>query len=379
MDLTVTLSTRRDESWLELAGVLDYATVPYVRRMVFDRFDAGCRWIVLDASRLRIMDAASINVVLYLQRRAERLGGGLRLVHPAGTVLAAVEITGVAKQLHVYDELDWPAADRQRHPVDLDQLRIVDGYWPAEAADLLHRLHALDPADPLRQRLRTDVIEACLPAARRLARRYANHGEPFADLLQVAALGLVKAVDGFDPQRGIGFGAYATPTITGELKRYFRDHTGAVRLPRRLQELRLQIGSARDTLHQQQHQQPSQAELAAHLHADEQDVSEALDATTMVRPLSLDAPTRTMDEGTTVADTLGVEATEYDLIEFRESLRTLLPRLPAREQRIIALRFSRNLTQSQIAAEIGLSQMHVSRLLAHALQFLSRHLTASAR
>ncbi|MER7007543.1 SigB/SigF/SigG family RNA polymerase sigma factor [Dactylosporangium sp. NPDC000555] len=375
MDLGVALSTRRNESLLELTGVLDYASVPYLRQVVFERLDAGSRRIALEGSGLRLLDAAAIKVMTYLQRRAGQLDGDVRLTGTAGTVLSAVEVAGVAKQLGAYDKLDWPVTQRQRHPVALQELRVGHGHWPPDVTELLTRMHRLDPDDPRRRHLRDEVIEACLPTARRLARRYGGAGEPLADLVQVAALGLVKAVDGFDPARGIEFGAYATPTIAGEIKRHFRDRTWGVRLPRRLQELRLQVGHARDELTQRLGRSPTVAELAAHLSTGEEDVIEVLGSGDAYRPVSLDTPTHTAEESTTIADTIGGEPSEYNMVEFREALRVLVERLPEREQRILAMRFYGNLTQTEIAERVGLSQMHVSRLLAHALGFLRRRLS----
>lgn len=374
MDLAIMLSARRDQRLLELAGALDYASVPYLRQVVFEQFDAGARQIIVEVSGLRLLDAAAIKVMLYLQRRAGQLDAEVRLAGTTGTVLTAVEIAGVAKQLRAYDELDWPVAQRRRRPVALDELRLGHGHWPPEVTELLGRLHQLDPDDPARRRARDEVIEACLPTARQLARRFGGAGEPFADLVQVAALGLVKAVDGFDPSRGIEFGAYATPTIAGEIKRYFRDRTWGVRLPRRLQELRLQVNHARDELTQQLGRSPTVADLAEHLHTGEEDVIEVVGSGHAYRPVSLDTPTHTAEETTTIADTIGGEPSEYNLVEYRESLRVLVERLPEREQRILALRFYGNLTQTEIAHRVGMSQMHVSRLLAHALDFLRRRL-----
>ncbi|MFG2041792.1 SigB/SigF/SigG family RNA polymerase sigma factor [Dactylosporangium sp. NPDC048998] len=375
MELAVALSTRRNESLLELTGVLDYASVPYLRQVVFERFDAGSRRIALEGSGLRLLDPAAIKVMTYLQRRAGQLDGYVRLTGTAGTVLTAVEIAGVAKQLGAYDELDWPVTQRQRHPVALEELHVGHGHWPPDVTHLLARMHRLAPDDPRRRRIRDEVIEACLPTARRLARRYGGSGEPLADLVQVAALGLVKAVDGFDPERGIEFGAYATPTIAGEIKRHFRDRTWGVRLPRRLQELRLQVTHAREELTQRLGRSPTVAELAAQLCTGEEDVIEVLGSGDAYRPVSLDTPTHTAEESTTIADTIGGEPSEYNLVEFREALRVLIERLPEREQRILAMRFYGNLTQTEIAKRVGLSQMHVSRLLTHALGFLRRRLS----
>ncbi|WP_433060114.1 SigB/SigF/SigG family RNA polymerase sigma factor [Dactylosporangium sp. CS-033363] len=376
MELSVLSSTDGERCLFELTGVADYATAPYLRQLVFAQLDAGRREIVLEAGRLRLIDAAAIRVLLYVRRRAEQHGACVRVAGTNGTVLAALEIVGAAKRLRAYDELDWPVDERQREPIVLSELPPPPGQFPAEVIELVRRFRELDPSDPRRLRARNAVVEACLPAARRMARRY---GPPDArgDLMQVAALGLVKAVDGFDPEHGVDFGAYATPTIIGELKRYFRDRTSGVRVPRRLQDLRIRLQRARDELTQQLRRPPVIAELAAYLGVAEREVVELIVAARMLRPLSLEAPTHTGAEPeVTVAETVGVEEPEYDLVEHQEALRRLIARLPEREQRILALRFYGNHTQSEIAAAVGLSQMHVSRLLAHALDFLRRHLNA---
>ncbi|MEU0557597.1 SigB/SigF/SigG family RNA polymerase sigma factor [Dactylosporangium sp. NPDC006015] len=375
MELTIALSSRDDEDLVELTGILDYASVPYLRHVVFELLDDHRRQIVVGVSGLRLLDAASIKLFLYLQSRAEQLGGDLRLAEAGGTVLATLEVTGVAKQLGVYDELAWPVHRRQREPVDLGGMRVGHGEWPANATELLMRLHELDPTDPVRRRARDDVIELCLPAAHRLARRYSGGGSPTADLTQVAALGLVKAVDGFNPAHGVEFGAYATPTVLGEIKRYFRDRSNGIRMPRRLQELRLSVNRVSDQLTQLCGHWPTVADLAAHLGADEEEIVEMIGACNGHQPLSLDLPSAGIEDDTTLMDIVGAEDPAYDLVEHRESLRVLVAQLPEREQRILSLRFYGNLPQGQIAALVGLSQMHVSRLLRQSLSTLHRRLT----
>ncbi|MFI5908010.1 sigma-70 family RNA polymerase sigma factor [Dactylosporangium sp. NPDC051541] len=371
MDLSVALSLRAQATLIELDGVLDYASVPYLRQVVYERFDTGCHDIAIDAAGVRLIDAASIKVLLYLGQRAEQAGGQLRVVNAKGVALTALEIAGAAKELDAYAELFWPAAERTRTPVDLGTLHIGHGHWPVGVSELLSRVYSLDPADPRRSRLREDIVTMCLPAAKQLARRYAGSGEPLGDLMGVAALGLVKAVDGFDPDRGLEFGAYATPTVTGELKRYFRDRTSAVRLPRRLQELRLQLNHAREELGPT----ASIPDLAAHLGVDEEEIIEVLAAGHLQHPMSIDAPTGADEDDATVADVVGADDPAFGLVDLRVSLPAAMAGLPERERKIVALRFYGNLSQSEIAARLGLSQMHISRLLAHALDYLRRRLT----
>lgn len=381
MDLTVSLSGRPDGALLELDGVLDYACVPHLRHVVFELLDAGERDIVLDVSGLRLLDADAIKVLLYLRRRARQLGADLRLAEATGAVLTALEIVGAAKQLHAYDTVDWPAELRERRRIALTALHVSYGGWPTQITTLLGRLQAMAPDDPRRQRSRDAAIELCLPVARRLARRFGGGGEPLADLVQVACLGTVKAVDGFDASLGVDFGSYATPTVVGEIKRHLRDRTWSIRLPRRLQELRVRAVVAHDELVQSLRRAPGVTDLAEHLDVDQDEVVELIVAADTCRPLSLDTPpwpggpAADDDRCTTLLELLGGEDPGFDRVEFRESLRQLMWRLPERERRIVALRFFGNRTQAEIAEEVGLSQMHVSRLLHQSLHFLRRRLT----
>nr|BFE58135.1 hypothetical protein GCM10020063_026610 [Dactylosporangium thailandense] len=245
----------------------------------------------------------------------------------------------------------------------------------AEALALLSLLADL-PEGPDRSRVRTRIIELYLPLAGHLAARFRNRGEQQDDLVQVATVGLIKAVDRFDPTHGAAFIGYAIPTITGELKRHFRDHCWDVRVPRRVQETRLRINRVAGELTQRLGRSPTVADLAAALDVSEEDVIEALDAGRAYRALSLDAPATTEADGPTdLGNMLGEPDSALERFETREALRPLLARLPEREQRIIAMRFFGNRTQTQIAAELGLSQMHISRLLAKTLHTLRGQLT----
>ncbi|MEV4133937.1 RNA polymerase sigma factor SigF [Dactylosporangium sp. NPDC049742] len=249
----------------------------------------------------------------------------------------------------------------------------------AQAKALLSLLGDL-PAGADRDRVRARLIELYIPLAEYLARRFRNRGEQFDDLVQVANLGLIKSVDGYDPGRGAAFTSYAIPMIVGELKRHFRDKGWDVRVPRRLQELRLEISKVSGDLAQDLGRSPTVADLAARLNVSEEEIIEGLDCGQAYRALSLDAPAGdNTDAGANgLGDLLGGEDPDMVNVENREALRPILAKLPEREQKIIAMRFHGNLTQSQIAAQLGISQMHVSRLLAGALRTLRSELTALA-
>jgi RNA polymerase sigma-B factor len=233
--------------------------------------------------------------------------------------------------------------------------------------ELLQTMAALPAQHPSRAALREQAIEAWLPLAHHLANRYSGRGEPTDDLAQTAAVGLIKAVDKYDPTRGVDFAGYAIPTIIGELKRHFRDRTWDVRVPRRLQELRLSISEANSALLQTLGRSPTVADIAAHLHITEEEVLEGLEGARAYNAVSLSTPTGDGERVTELGDMIGDVDGEFELAELRIALGPALSTLDQREQRILTLRFYGNLTQSQIAEQIGVSQMHVSRLLARAL------------
>jgi RNA polymerase sigma-B factor len=234
-------------------------------------------------------------------------------------------------------------------------------------APLFAELATLEKGDPRRERLRELLVEEHLPLVRHFARRFSNRGEPFDDLLQVGTLGLIAAIDRFDPTRGVEFLSFAVPTITGEIKRHFRDQGWSVRVPRRLQELHLSLNAAVGELAQKNGHAPNPSELAEHLGIPRAEVLEGLAVANAYRSSSLDERLSGEEDSPTLAATLGEEDAALEGVEYRESLQPLLATIPARERRILILRFFGNMTQSQIAADIGISQMHVSRLLSQTL------------
>lgn len=226
----------------------------------------------------------------------------------------------------------------------------------------LLELSRLPGDDPRRTALRHQVVESHLPLVRHLARRYADRGEPMDDLVQVGTIGLLKAVDRYDPERGVPFSAFAVPTVLGEIRRHFRDRGWAVRVPRRLQELSRALADARTDLTQELGRAPTVAELAERAQVDEDAVLEGMESAGAYTTVPLDT-----GEVDAPGAWLATDDEALKVVEDREALRPLLARLPARERRIIALRFVRGMSQSQIAEEVGISQMHVSRLLSRTL------------
>ncbi|MEA2156726.1 MAG: polymerase sigma-B factor [Solirubrobacteraceae bacterium] len=217
---------------------------------------------------------------------------------------------------------------------------------------------------------RERLTERFMPLARSLAMRYQRTAEPFDDLLQVASLGLVKAIDGFDPEREIAFSSYAVPTILGEIKRYFRDRTWSVRVPRGLQELSLRVDRAVGQLADELQRQPTVPEIAAALCCDEESVMDALRAGGAYRALSFDTPRRSDDDTTTLGDSIGAHECGFDRAEQRALLGTLLTHITPRERDVLRLRFEEDMTQAEIGAIIGVSQMQVSRIIRHAVERL---------
>ena len=234
-----------------------------------------------------------------------------------------------------------------------------------------------DPASSDAQRAvaRDDLVALHLPLVEHCARRFRNRGEPFEDLVQVGTIGLIKSVDRFDTDRGVEFSTYATPTIIGEIKRHFRDKGWAIRVPRRLQELRMQIRSTTAELTQSLGRSPTPSEIAERIGCTMEEVVEGIESSNAYSTLSLDASDNSEDSALSMLDTLGVDDQGIEHVELRESLKPLLERLPPREKNILMLRFFKNMTQSQIATEVGVSQMHVSRLLTRTLEHLREALS----
>lgn len=240
----------------------------------------------------------------------------------------------------------------------------------SEYADVLEMFRELrevsdDSAQFARQRAR--IVQRCLPLADHIARRFEGRGEARDDLVQVARVGLVNAVNRFDVDAGSDFASYAVPTIMGEVRRHFRDNGWSVKVPRRLKELHLRLGAATAELSQRLGHAPTPSELAAELGMAREEVVEGLIAGSSYNTLSIDSGGSGDDESPAIADTLGSQDDALEQIENREALRPLLATLPERERTVLILRFFESMTQSQIAERVGISQMHVSRLLAKSL------------
>ncbi len=241
---------------------------------------------------------------------------------------------------------------------------------------LLVKLSSLDPDCAERDKLRQCLVQLNMPLVRSAARRYRSRSEPMEDILQVGTIGLIKAIDRFDPERG-SFLAFAIPTIAGEIKRFFRDTSWWVRVPRRLRDRRLELVRTTDDLTQRLGRAPTTGELADHLRLDEEEVIEGLDACAVYSTSSLDAAQFGDEESVTLTDLIGAEDSGLDLVEYRQDLEPALGELPAREREIVLLRFYGNMTQAQIGELVGISQMHVSRLLTRSLEQLRTRLEAA--
>jgi RNA polymerase sigma-B factor len=297
------------------------------------------------------------------------------------------------------DMVTAPAVDQQSGTLDEDfaeaalaamaqagDIRVA--FVPASAAQwnqrdvrdlserLLTRLSTVDPGSEERDKLRQCLVQLNMPLVRSAARRYRARSEPMEDILQVGTIGLIKAIDRFDPERG-SFLAFAIPTIAGEIKRFFRDTSWWVRVPRRLRDMRLELVRTTDDLTQRLGRAPTNGELADHLRLDEEEVIEGLDACAAYSTSSLDAAQFGDEETATLTDLLGAEDSDLDLVEYRQDLEPALAELPAREREIVLLRFYGNMTQAQIGELVGISQMHVSRLLSRSLEQLRTRLEAA--
>ena len=242
----------------------------------------------------------------------------------------------------------------------------------AHLAPLFVEFAGLPAGHPERVALRNKLVTGYLPVVQHIARRFGGRGEPVDDLEQAGTVGLLNAVDRFEPGRGIDFLSYAVPTITGEVRRHFRDRTWSMRVPRRLKDLQSSINGAVGPLSQELGRAPRPSEIAARLGIATEEVVEGLDAQQAYRSTSLDELVSGGD--TALTDTLGGADAELDKVEYRQTLAPLLDELPERERTILVLRFFGNMTQTQIADRVGISQMHVSRLLAQTVAQLRKRM-----
>lgn len=226
--------------------------------------------------------------------------------------------------------------------------------------EMFEQLAALEAGTSEHEKIRAVLIERHLPLVTFMARKFADRGEPLDDLIQVGTIGLIKAIDRFEISKGFEFSTFATPTIVGEIKRHFRDKTWAVRVPRRLQELGAAVNKATTELTHKLDRSPTPKEIAKHLGITVDEVAEALESNAAYSTVSLDV---TSDTSTSIGESFGALDEALEGVEYRESLKPLLAELDDREKRILQMRFFENLSQSQIATELGISQMHVSRIL----------------
>jgi RNA polymerase sigma-B factor len=236
----------------------------------------------------------------------------------------------------------------------------------ADVREMFLELGELTEGSPEFMRQRDDIVERCLPLADHIARRFDGRGEPRDDLVQVARVGLVNAVIRFDVEAGSDFVSFAVPTIMGEVRRHFRDNSWSLKVPRRLKELHLRLGAANAEMSQRLGRAPTPTELAAELEMDRDEIVEGLIAGSSYNTMSIDGGNDSED-APAISDTLGDVDANLDQIDNREALRPLLAALPERERTVLVLRFFESLTQTQIAERVGISQMHVSRLLAKSL------------
>jgi RNA polymerase sigma-B factor len=309
------------------------------------------RWAFIGSVLLAARSAAVIGQVDYMGATSSPTRTAVRSLTRPAVIVAPLEL-----------------------PLDVAELGVLP-----TSEELLRRRWSLPVGHPDRATIRARIVEAYLPMARRLARRYGGTGESFQDLAQVAALALVKVVDGYDPDRQVPFVGYAVPSIIGALKRYFRDNAWAMRVPRGTKAMVLQLRTATDDLSQRRGQPPTATELAAHLRVRVEEVWTATLAAQAYRLESLDTP-RMRDDDHPGGDTLvamGAIEPRYAQVDDELVVHGLMAGLPERERQILTMRFYREMTQASIATELGLSQMHISRLLRQTLNRLRLDLTGT--
>ncbi|WP_433556076.1 SigB/SigF/SigG family RNA polymerase sigma factor [Pseudonocardia xinjiangensis] len=363
-------------------GEVDLGTVGLFGDVVNSAVSAAgkiaARLVVLGLDRVQFMSAAGVAVLCQGHRRANTAGVAFRLAGGPPVVRRILDVTGITAATQHYDSVADAVAGVRPHALrgEVGGNRRRDEY--AHLISLFAERVRLPVDHPRQQVLRAELIKGYLPVAQHLARKHRHRGENLDDLEQVATLGLINAVDRFEPERGFDFLSFAIPTINGEVRRHYRDRTSTIRVPRSIRQLQGQMYQAADELSQKLRRAATPSELARHLDVDLDSVIEALQAAYETRYSSLDEPNHNDDTGsgggTRFAHALGALDLELDLVESRESLASSLDKLSERERKIVLLRFYGNMSQTEIAKRTGISQMHVSRLLTSTLALLRRQL-----
>ncbi|MBO8189366.1 MULTISPECIES: RNA polymerase sigma factor SigF [Streptomyces] len=300
------------------------------------------------------------------QHSTDRLPDSQSLTPETLTDPASAEQIAEAVEADLFDQLQLPEIP------PYDEVGPLDAR--ALSKTLFERLENLEEGTHEYAYVRNTLVELNLALVKFAASRFRSRSEPMEDIVQVGTIGLIKAIDRFELNRGVEFPTFAMPTIVGEIKRFFRDTSWSVRVPRRLQELRLDLAKAGDELAQKLDRAPTPEELAKRLNISSEEVIEGMAASNAYTASSLDAQPEEDDTEGALADRIGYEDHGLEGIEYVESLKPLIAELPPRDRRILSLRFVANMTQSEIGEELGISQMHVSRLLSRTLGKLRKGL-----
>jgi RNA polymerase sigma-B factor len=381
-----------------VTGEIDMLTELSLQSSLKTVFATDPQRLIIDLSEVSFLGATGLSFLIRARQAAAEQGATLQLTIPnRRLVTRLLTTTGLDRLFDILPSSNaWDSADPARSSKRLDiprrdEMQCRDGGHPhramcsieaegdedeyAHLVPLQRRHAALAAGHPQRRKLRDQLINGYLPVARNIARRFIGRGEPLEDLTQIATVGLINAVDRFDPTRGSHFLAFAVPTITGEIRRYFRDHGWSTRVPRQLKDLHVSIRRAQADLSQRLGRAPHVSEIAEHLDLSTSRIIDGLVAGEAWGTSSLDEAVGCEDGATTRGEMIGTTNDEFALIDDRETVRPVLARLTPRQQTILMLRFFHHWTQDRIAANLGVSQMQISRVLCQTLQFLRHHTT----
>ena len=381
---------------MHVTGEIDMLTEPPLQNSIKTLIATNPERLIIDLSRVSFLGATGLSVLIMAKEVAAQQGTVLQLTIPNGWVVTdLLRTTGLDR---LFDILPPPRARDSAEPALCAEClnmpcpskpQYLDEQHPNGAAHSVETKHdeyayliplqcyyaALSPGHPEQRGLRDQLIKGYLPVAMNIARRFSGRGEPLEDLTQIATVGLINAVDRFDPIRGSHFLSFAVPTITGEIRRYFRDHSWSTRVPRQLKDLHVTIRRTEAQLFQQLGRAPRVSEIADHLHLSTSRIIDGLLAGEAYGSSSLDEALGCEGGAVTRGEVIGTTDDELALVEDRETLRPVLAKLTPRQRTILVLRFSHHWTQDRIAEHFGISQMQISRVLSQTLQFIRQRTT----